>query len=55
MTEKSYMYQSYEQKVQIQLTCNLDNIGVLLRELSENCKPAWKSGKLIIADGMSNP
>lgn len=42
-------------RVQIQITCNLDNIGDFLIELSENCKPAWKSGKLIIADGISNP
>lgn len=42
-------------RVQIQITCNLDNIGDLLIELLEKCKPARKSGKLIIADGISNP
>ena len=41
--------------MEIQITCNLDNSGDLLRDLLDNCKPAWKSGKLIIADGMSNP
>jgi hypothetical protein len=42
-------------KEKIQITCNLDNIGELLIELLGNCKLAWKSGKLIIADGISNP
>jgi hypothetical protein len=42
-------------RTEIQITCNLDRIGDLLIESSENCKPAWKSGKLIIADGISSP
>lgn len=37
------------------ITCNFNRIGDFEELFSVNCVLAWKSGKVITADGMSNP